>query len=258
MSIRTILAPNPGPMTLTGTNTYVITGGAAPALVVDPGPRDAGHLAAILAACPQGIGEIWLTHHHHDHTEAVPALVEATGAPVRAARESLCDRAPALTDGEQVIVGPGDPGHWCGVTPLAIPGHTDDSIGMLVEAEGEPAALLTGDMVLGTGTTVITHPDGDLAAFFTSLDVMEEVVSRHSVADLLPGHGPRVDDPAGVLNYYRRHRRDRLDQVRAAVEAGARTPAEVVDAVYVGLTAELRPAAEQSATAQLEYLRAGN
>lgn len=258
MSIATILAPNPGPMTLTGTNTYVVTNQEAPALVIDPGPDDAGHLAAIIAACPQGVGEIWLTHHHLDHTAGVPALVERTGAPVRAARESLCRDAPALVDGEQVIVGAGDPGHWCGVTALAIPGHTGDSVGMLVEAEGADTLLLTGDMVLGTGTTVIAHPDGDLAAFFTSLDVMEEVVGRHRVRAILPGHGPVVDDPAGVLHYYRRHRRERLEQVRAAVESGARTPSEVVDRVYTGLAAELRPAAEQSAKAQLEHLRAGN
>lgn len=258
MSLRTILAPNPGPMTLTGTNTYVVASGDAPALVVDPGPDDAGHVAAIVAACPHGVGEIWLTHHHLDHTAGVPALVEATGAPVRAARESLCRDAPPLVDGEQVIVGAGDPGHWCGVTALAIPGHTADSVGMLVETEGQDTVLLTGDMVLGAGTTVIAHPDGDLGAFFTSLDVMEEVVGRHRVRAMLPGHGPTVDDPAGVLHYYRRHRRERLEQVRAAVEAGARTPSEVVDQVYVGLAAELRPAAEQSALAQLEHLRAGN
>lgn len=254
MSVRTILAPNPGPMTLSGTNTYVLTVPGTPAVVIDPGPDIDSHLTAIIEACPDGISEIWLTHHHLDHSEAAPKLAARSDAPVRAARESRCRSAAPLLDGEQVILGPGDPGSWCALTTVAIPGHTSDSIGFLVETGATDTVLLTGDMVLGAGTTVITSPDGDLGDFFTSLEVMQEVVDRHRVATMLPGHGPAIDDPIGVLHHYRRHRRERLEQVRAAVDNGARSAAEVVDQVYLGLAPELRRAAEQSAQAQIDYL----
>ena len=136
----------------------------------------------------------------------------------------------------------------------ATPGHTSDSISLLCTGADGVNRILTGDMVLGRGTTVITYPDGDLAAYFDSLELLSEMVRSYGVAELLPGHGPRVTDPLGWLSYYRRHREERLDQVRAALAAGARTPAEVVARVYADVDRTLWPAAEQSVRAQLHYL----
>jgi ABC-type sugar transport system substrate-binding protein len=112
-------------------------------------------------------------------------------------------------------------------------------------------------MVLGRGTTVITHPDGDLAAYFGSLNLLEALVTAQHVAELLPGHGPIVNDPIAWLSFYRRHRLERLDQVRAALAAGDRTPSDVVARVYADVDRSLWPAAEQSVRSQLEYLEKG-
>ena len=125
---------------------------------------------------------------------------------------------------------------------------------LLVAGDDGVVRLLTGDMVLGRGTTVITHPDGDLAAYLDSLARLRALVAERGVAEILPGHGPVVTDPAGWLTYYHEHRLERLDQVRAALAAGARTPAEVVARVYADVDRRVWPAAEQSVRAQLDYL----
>ena len=109
-------------------------------------------------------------------------------------------------------------------------------------------------MILGRGTTVITYPDGDLSAYFDSLHVLERLVTYHNVVELLPGHGPIVSDPVPWLSFYRRHRHERLDQVRAALAAGDRTASEVVARVYADVDRGLWPAAKQSVRAQLQYL----
>jgi glyoxylase-like metal-dependent hydrolase (beta-lactamase superfamily II) len=114
--------------------------------------------------------------------------------------------------------------------------------------------LITGDMVLGRGTTVITYPDGDLAAYFDSLELLTRLVATRNVTELLPGHGPVVTEPAAWLSFYRHHRLERLDQVRAALAAGDRTAGDVVARVYTDVDRSLWPAAEQSVRAQLEYL----
>ena len=137
---------------------------------------------------------------------------------------------------------------------VATPGHTSDSYSILISGADGVNRLATGDMVLGRGTTVIMHPDGDVGSYLASLDTMITLVRDHAVAEILPGHGPVVTDPGGVLAYYREHRLERLDQVRAAVAAGARTPAEVVRAVYTEIDEAVRPAAELSVAAQLAYL----
>ena len=137
---------------------------------------------------------------------------------------------------------------------VATPGHTSDSTSLLVTG---PAGrwLLTGDMVLGRGTTVITYPDGDLGAYLHSLEVLLDLVREHAVTAILPGHGPVVTDPEGVLTFYREHRRQRLDQVREALRHGDTTPAQVVARVYADVDRSVWPAAEQSVRAQLDYLR---
>jgi glyoxylase-like metal-dependent hydrolase (beta-lactamase superfamily II) len=123
-----------------------------------------------------------------------------------------------------------------------------------VRGEDGVARLLTGDTVLGRGTTVIAAPDGDLGAYLTSLAALQRLVAEASVTELLPGHGPRVDEPAAWLAFYRRHREERLDQVRSALAAGDRSVREVVGRVYAGIDRSVWPAAEQSVRAQLDYL----
>lgn len=231
VEITRVLAPNPGPMTLEGTNTYLLrgTGGA---VVVDPGPLHEGHLAAVTAAvAAEPIIVILLTHGHPDHAAGAARLAELTGA--RLVRAAAPDRV--LRAGEVAL------------RVLATPGHTADSRCFLVEESGD---LLTGDTVLGRGTTVVAHPDGRLADYLASLERIAGLPLRR----LLPGHGPEVADPAGWVAYYRRHRAQRLDQVRAAVAAGASTPGEVVATVYADVDPVLWPAAEQSVRAQLDYL----
>jgi len=247
--VRSILAPNPGPMTLDGTNTWIVGDPRRGApIVVDPGPLDDDHLGAIMEASNGKISAVLLTHRHLDHSEAAAELARRAGCPVRAADPELQVGPDGLADGDVLEA--------AGVRLLAkaTPGHTSDSISLLCTGADGVSRVLTGDMVLGRGTTVITYPDGDLAAYFDSLDLLSEIVRSHGVVELLPGHGPRVSDALGWLSYYRRHREERLDQVRAALAAGARTPAEVVARVYADVDRTLWPAAEQSVRAQLDYL----
>jgi glyoxylase-like metal-dependent hydrolase (beta-lactamase superfamily II) len=137
---------------------------------------------------------------------------------------------------------------------IETPGHTSDSRSLLLSGPDRATRLITGDMVLGRGTTVITYPDGDLAAYFDSLDLLERLVQERNVLELLPGHGPIVPDPLSWLSFYRRHRLERLDEIRAALAAGDRTPNDIVARVYADVDRSVWPAAEQSVRAQLDYL----
>lgn len=243
-----ILAPNPGPMSLDGTNTWLLPT-ATGMIVIDPGPDDHGHLSAIIDLAGR-VEEIWVTHRHIDHIEATHPLAARTdNPPIRALDPLLCTGEP-LRAGDVI-----DLGNGARVEVLYIPGHTDDSIGFLHTAPGEPARLLTGDMVLGRGTTVIVPPDGSLSSYFSSLDTMEQACRDHQVTELLPGHAPVLTDPIGVLQYYRNHRQERLEQVRQAVRAGHRSPDAVVEHVYTDAPANVKFAARLSAIAQLDYLR---
>jgi glyoxylase-like metal-dependent hydrolase (beta-lactamase superfamily II) len=247
--LRVIRAANPGPMTLDGTNTWLVGDpGLGPVAVVDPGPLLEEHLDAIAAAAPGGIAEVLLTHRHLDHSEAAGPLAERARCGVRAVDPAHRVGRSGLDDGEQLEL----PGAV--LTVLATPGHTSDSVSMVLEGDDGVVRLLSGDMVLGRGTTVITYPDGDLGAYLDSLARLQRVVAERDVVEILPGHGPVVSDPAGWLAHYREHRLERLDQVRAALAAGARTPADVVARVYAEVDRGLWPAAEQSVRAQLAYL----
>jgi glyoxylase-like metal-dependent hydrolase (beta-lactamase superfamily II) len=247
--LRMIRAANPGPMTLEGTNTWLVGDPSrGPVVVVDPGPRLEEHLKAIVDAAPAGIAAVLLTHRHLDHSEAAPALAERAGCGVRAADSELRVGSAGLEDGDRLEVAGAE------LTVLATPGHTSDSVSALLQGEDGTVRLLSGDMVLGRGTTVITHPDGDLGAYLDSLARLQRLVAEREIAEILPGHGPVVLDPASWLAYYREHRLERLDQVRAALAAGARTPAEVVARVYADVDRGVWPAAEQSVRAQLAYL----
>jgi glyoxylase-like metal-dependent hydrolase (beta-lactamase superfamily II) len=236
-----VRADNPGPMTLEGTNTYILRRtGAAGAIVVDPGPLDEAHLAAV--AFHGSVHLILLTHGHADHAEGARLLQEMTGAPMTAVD-------PAYAVGEQPLTGSASfDVAGLSVRVLSTPGHTADSVSFLVE-DDEPA-VLTGDTVLGRGSTVVAHPDGRLGPYLDSLSRLQEL----GAITLLPGHGPVQPDAGAMAKGYLAHRAERLDQVRAAVAAGARTPEDVVRRVYADVDPQLWRAAELSVRAQLDYL----
>ncbi len=247
--LRLVRADNAGPMTLDGTNTWIVgdPDQGAP-LVVDPGPLDAEHLAAVFDQAGGRIAEIALTHRHLDHSEGAAALADRAGCGVRAADPAFRVGPAGLAAGDQLRV----PGATA--EALATPGHTSDSRSLLVTGDDGRVRLLTGDMVLGRGTTVIMHPDGDVGDYLTSLQLMAAAVTEHAVGEILPGHGPVVTDPAGWLAFYREHRLARLEQVRAALVAGDQTAEEVVARVYADIDREVWPAATLSVRAQLSYL----
>jgi glyoxylase-like metal-dependent hydrolase (beta-lactamase superfamily II) len=237
-----VRADNPSPMTLEGTNTYVLRAPGTPAaVVVDPGPLDERHLAAVAALGPVQL--ILLTHGHPDHAEGAHRFQEMTGAPMSAVQSRLVVDAEVLRGGETFT----DAG---GLTVQAVstPGHTSDSVSFVVA--GDEPALLTGDTILGRGTTVVAHPDGQLAPYLDSLARLRDLGPML----LLPGHGPVRPDASVLATEYLRHRGQRLDQVRAAVAAGDRTAGDVVRRVYADVDPSLWPAAELSVRAQLEYL----
>ncbi len=236
--------PNPGPMTLDGTNTWVLSEpGADTVVVVDPGEEDEPHLQRVaehVHARGARVALTLLTHGHHDHAGGARRFAEITGAPTRSMM-----RGGDLGDGEQLVVG------GLALRVLAAPGHTLDSLCLVVPAD---AALLTGDTVLGRGTTVVAHPDGDLAAYLVTLDRLAKVLGEGPLTRILPGHGPVVEDPSAMVAFYRAHRRDRLEQVRGALADGARGVEEVMQRVYADVPREVWPAARQSVAAQLAYL----
>jgi glyoxylase-like metal-dependent hydrolase (beta-lactamase superfamily II) len=242
-----ILAPNPGPMSLDGTNSYVLRApGSHSAVVVDPGPQDDAHLQALAKA--GDVELILVTHRHADHTAGSALLHELTGAPVRAAGPLHCHGGgEPLRDGE-VIAAAG-----VEIRVLATPGHTSDSVCFHLPEDGPHGSVLTGDTVLGRGTTMLDYPDGKLADYLASLDRLEAL----GQAAVLPAHGPALPSIEAIARAYRDHRNDRLAQIRAALvrlgpAAGVR---EVTDAVYTDVGPSVRRAAEMSVAAQLDYLR---
>lgn len=234
-----VLAPNPGPMTLDGTCTWVLR---APAhqgcVVVDPGPLHEGHLTAVAAQGPVEV--VLLTHGHADHSQGARRLAALTGAPVRALD-------PAHRLGEEGL-GEGDVVAAAGLElrVLATPGHTSDSLSFVL-----PDAVLTGDTVLGRGSTVVAHPDGVLGDYLASLRRLRELGDL----TVLPGHGPELVSAGVAAEHYLAHRAQRLEQVRVAQAGGARSVDDVVRVVYADVDPVLWPAAALSVRAQLAYLR---
>ncbi|GAA3932094.1 MBL fold metallo-hydrolase [Amorphoplanes auranticolor] len=237
-------APNAGPMTLDGTNTWVLRApGAEHGVVIDPGPLREGHLARIAEHGPFLF--ILVTHGHQDHVEGAARLSGLLGGtPVLAADPKHGVLAGPV--GRDELLG----GDGLEIQVLDTPGHTRDSICFLVECGGE-RVVFTGDTILGRGTTVVAWPDGDLAAYLTSL----ERLAAYEGVRMLPGHGPARPDCAAVARAYLTHRQERLGQVRAAIAAGADSAEAIVDVVYPDIAPRVRFAAIWSARAQLEYLR---
>ncbi|GAA5030459.1 MBL fold metallo-hydrolase [Terrabacter aeriphilus] len=241
-----VLCPNPSPMTLDGTNTWLLAEpGSDEVVVVDPGPLDETHLAHVLdrvTSTGRRVALTLLTHGHADHAESADRFAELTGAPVRAVGRGHDD----LRAGESLRVG--------GLEVLVVPtpGHTSDSVSFVLPADN---TLLTGDTILGRGTTVVAWPDGSLEAYLESLARIEALTRAGAVTTLSPGHGPFVADAAATVTFYLRHRAERLEQVRAAVAGGAQTACAVVEQVYADVPRSVWPAAELSVQAQLEYLR---
>ncbi|MFC6161448.1 MBL fold metallo-hydrolase [Kribbella jiaozuonensis] len=244
-----IRADNPGPMTLDGTNTWILK---APdgerSVVVDPGPMLEDHLTAVLEAAGK-VAVVLLTHKHPDHSEGAAWFANRAGCGVRAVDPAFripTDHAHGLGEGD-VITADG-----LRIEVLPTPGHTLDSVCFWLPQDG---SLLTGDTVLGRGTSVVAYPDGALGPYLDSLNRLRAFAnSPAGVERLLPGHGPVIDDPAAVLTYYLDHREERLNQVRAAVAEGHTTPEAIVEHVYADVDKTLWPAAERSVRAQLDYL----
>ncbi|MFF8402844.1 MBL fold metallo-hydrolase [Streptomyces sp. NPDC015684] len=244
-----VLAPNASAMTLDGTNTWIV---AEPdsdlAVVIDPGPLDDGHLRTVVDTAEKAgkrIALTLLTHGHPDHAEGAGRFAELTGTRVRALDPALRLGEEGLAAGDVITVG----GLELRVVPT--PGHTADSLCFHLPAD---RAVLTGDTVLGRGTTVVAHPDGRLGDYLDSLRRLRSLTVDDGVHTVLPGHGPVLEDAQGVVEFYLAHRAHRLAQVETAVEDGFRTAAEVVAHVYADVDQSLWPAAELSVRAQMEYL----
>ena len=245
---RCVLAPNAGPMTLDGTNTWVLREpDARHSIVIDPGPLDDSHLAAIHEAADP-VGVVLLTHRHLDHSEGARAFAEVAGCGVRALDPAFRLGSEGLGEGDVVEV------DGLELRVVATPGHSSDSLSFVLPAE---STVLTGDTVLGRGTTVVAHPDGELGAYLGSLRRLRDLAESAEVTRVWPGHGPLIDDALAVIEGYLAHRAERLEQVREAVAAGATTPRAVVERVYADVDPILWPAAELSVRAQLEYLERG-
>ncbi|MEU7100410.1 MBL fold metallo-hydrolase [Streptomyces longwoodensis] len=245
-----VLAPNASAMTLDGTNTWILSEpDSALAVVVDPGPLDDGHLRRVIDTAEEAgrrVALTLLTHGHPDHAEGAARFAGLTGTKVRALDPALRLGDEGLAAGNVVEVG----GLELRVVPT--PGHTADSLCFHLPADG---AVLTGDTILGRGTTVVAHPDGRLGDYLDSLRRLRSLTVDDGVHTVLPGHGPVLEDAQGAVEFYLAHRAHRLAQVETAVEDGFRTPEEVVAHVYADVDRSLWPAAELSVRAQLEYLR---
>jgi glyoxylase-like metal-dependent hydrolase (beta-lactamase superfamily II) len=251
--VRRVLAGNPSAFTFTGTQTYVVGNGADVA-VIDPGPADDAHIDAILATVGDArIAAILCTHTHRDHSPAAAPLKARTGAPIiGCAPLTLSDDGPrsdeafdttyapdrVLTDGERVT---GD--GWT-LEAVATPGHTSNHLCLALLESG---ALFTGDHVMGWSTSVISPPDGDMAAYMASLAKLQDRADRV----YYPAHGPAVDNPAQLVRGMMGHRKQRERQVLRLLEGGPQAIVDMVPEMYKGVDKGLYGAAGRSVLAHL-------
>ena len=251
--VRRVLAANPSPFTYTGTQSYIVGAGSDVA-VIDPGPDEADHIAALLAAIGDAkVSAIVCTHTHRDHSPAAGPLAAITGAPViGCAALTLADEGPrsdapfdqtyrpdrVLADGESIS------GDGWALTAVATPGHTSNHLCFALEGTG---ALFTGDHVMGWSTSVVAPPDGDMAAYMASLQKLQ------AREDLIyyPAHGPAVEKPRQLVRGMMGHRRQRERQILKLVEAGTGLIADMVPLMYKGVDTGLHPAAARSVLAHL-------
>ena len=233
--IRRIVADNPGPMTYHGTNTYLIEGPDGIS-VLDPGPDDPAHLAAVRQAAGQ-VARILISHSHIDHVAGLATFRAMAAAPVFAFSPDL---APdhVLADGDSIA----------GWTALHTPGHAPDHL-CFARNDG---VVMSADHVMGWSSSIVSPPDGDMAAYFASLHRM----LRRDDRLYLPGHGPAIADPRGHTQFLLDHRIARETAILAALGQGRRRVPDVVDAVYAELADHLRPAAERSVLSHLVKLKA--
>ncbi|HEX9164230.1 MAG TPA: MBL fold metallo-hydrolase [Thermoanaerobaculia bacterium] len=238
MNIRSITAPNPGPFTLDGTNTWLLGETA----VIDPGPAIDSHVRAIIESVPT-VDLILITHRHGDHAPAALPLKEATGARIFAPADVLDDRDVdrRLAGGERIDV------DGTQIEVIATPGHTREHVCFLT-SDGD---LFTGDTILGFGTTAIFPPDGNMREYIDSLRLLR---SRNPKR-IFPAHGPVRDDAVALIDEYIAHRLEREQQVLDALAAGARTPQEIRRHIYDDLDERLHGAAEIQVEAHLIKLR---
>ena len=255
--IRRVIADNPGPFTFTGTGTYIVgrSEPGAGVAVIDPGPPDADHLAALLGAVEgQTVSHVLVTHTHRDHAPLARPFAEAVGAPVLAARPPVhtihasggLDEddddsfAPdVILEGGETLAGDG----WT-MEALSTPGHASNHMAFVLRDEN---ALFSGDHVMGWSTTVVAPPDGDMAAYMASL----EAVIERRFTTIWPTHGAPVTDPGPFLEAYRAHRLGREAQVLARLAAGDRKIGDMVPALYASVDPGLWPAASLSVWAHL-------
>jgi len=232
-AVSRVVAPNPGPYTGPGTNTWILDAGPV-AIVIDPGPDDNAHLEAIeKRLAGRTVGVVLVTHSHPDHLPLAERLASRHHASVR--------RHPDLADGDIVRAGN------LGVTALHTPGHSADHLSFLIAADG---AVFTGDLILGRGSSMVTYPEGDVAAYLRSLDRLAALRPR----TLFPGHWDPVTDAMAKIEEYRAHRLEREAQVLAEVRRGAGTAPELTRRVYGDLEARLLVAAEMTMRAHLRKL----
>ncbi len=231
--VSRVIAPNPGPYTGPGTNTWIIDAGLVLA-VIDPGPDDDRHLKALNKRIADAtVGVVLVTHGHSDHLP----LAERFAAPHHASVR----RYPDLDDGDIVRVGN------LNITALYTPGHAGDHLSFLIAEDG---AVFTGDLILGQGSSMVTYPEGDVAAYLRSLDRLAALKPRI----LFPGHWDPVTDAMGKIDEYRKHRLEREAQVLAEVRHGGGTAAGLTRRVYGDLDDKLMVAAEMTLRAHLRKL----
>lgn len=243
--VECILAPNPSLLTGPGTNTFLVADEAAgEVVVIDPGPNIPEHLNRITqAVAARGRARaILVTHGHPDHEEGADALRNLLGVPVYAwSREGVSATDNALSDGEVMEIGARR------LRSLYTPGHRFDHLSFLLE---DADALFAGDLIAGVGTVVIAPPEGDLLEYMASLRRLLPLGLRY----ILPAHGPLLDDPNAVLDYYISHREAREQQVLAGLMAGLQTVAELVSFIYADVNPDLHPIAAHSVRAHLQKL----
>ena len=255
--IRRVIANNPGPFTYTGTGTYIVGRGerGAGVAVIDPGPPDEAHLAALLAAVAgQTVSHVLVTHTHRDHAPLARPFAEAVGAPILAAAAPPRTTQAAATPDEDedetfspdIVLTGGERlnGDGWTIEAMATPGHASNHMAFVLEQEN---ALFSGDHVMGWSTTVVAPPDGDMAAYMASLDA---VIAR-GFATLWPTHGAPITTPGPFLDAYRLHRLAREAQVLERLAAGDRTIAQMVPVLYAQVDRRLWPAASLSVWAHL-------